>query len=310
MRYKMTYILFLFFLLTTIPYIITIYINKENKKNISFENYDSGYKIQDKDQDIDLESYLLKILPGQISMDQEEETIKCQAVILRTDLIRKMGRSKKIKMESIQYQVYKDEQYKNKLGDRAYEIMDQKRKKSVSETRGKVITYKNKLIEPYFHALSVGMTLDSREWFGKDLPYIREKESLSDIEAKDYMSVKVMSYEKIAGMIKTKTKKDIKINRLEKNLRIGRTTKNGYVRQVYADSLMIKGEDFADWFHLASNNFYFEQYKGKLRIICLGKGNGLGMSQYGAGTMAKTGKSYKKILKYYYPKTRITNLYE
>ena len=63
MRYKMTYILFLFFLLTTIPYIITIYINKENKKNISFENYDSGYKIQDKDQDIDLESYLLKILP-------------------------------------------------------------------------------------------------------------------------------------------------------------------------------------------------------------------------------------------------------
>ena len=302
MRYKMTYILFLFFLLTTIPYIITIYINKENKKNISFENYDSGYKIQDKDQDIDLESYLLKILPGQISMDQEEETIKCQAVILRTDLIRKMGRSKKIKMESIQYQVYKDEQYKNKLGDRAYEIMDQKRKKSVSETRGKVITYKNKLIEPYFHALSVGMTLDSREWFGKDLPYIREKESLSDIEAKDYMSVKVMSYEKIAGMIKTKTKKDIKINRLEKNLRIGRTTN--------ADSLMIKGEDFADWFHLASNNFYFEQYKGKLRIICLGKGNGLGMSQYGAGTMAKTGKSYKKILKYYYPKTRITNLYE
>ena len=75
MRYKMTYILFLFFLLTTIPYIITIYINKENKKNISFENYDSGYKIQDKDQDIDLESYLLKILPGQISMDHEEETI-------------------------------------------------------------------------------------------------------------------------------------------------------------------------------------------------------------------------------------------
>ena len=45
----MTYILFLFFLLTTIPYIITIYINKENKKNISFENYDSGTKITIKD---------------------------------------------------------------------------------------------------------------------------------------------------------------------------------------------------------------------------------------------------------------------
>ena len=48
MRYKMTYILFLFFLLTTIPYIITIYINKENKKNISFENYDIKYKTRTK----------------------------------------------------------------------------------------------------------------------------------------------------------------------------------------------------------------------------------------------------------------------
>ena len=107
------------------------------------------------------------------------------------DLIRKMGRSKKIKMESIQYQVYKDEQYKNKLGDRAYEIMDQKRKKAVKETIGKVITYKGALIEPYFHAVSVGMTLDASEWFGKKIPYLRQKESLSDIESKDYMSIKM-----------------------------------------------------------------------------------------------------------------------
>ena len=61
---------------------------------------------------------------------------------------------------------------------------------------------------------------------------------------------------------------------------------------------------------LASNNFYFEQYKGNLRIICLGKGNGLGLSQYGADQMAKQGKTYQKILKYYYPKTMIQKLYE
>lgn len=310
MRYKMTYILFLFFLLTTIPYIITIYINKENKKNISFENYDSGYKIQDKDQDIDLESYLLKILPGQISMDQEEETIKCQAVILRTDLIRKMGRSKKIKMESIPYQMYKDEQYKSKLGDRAYEIMDQKRKKAVKETIGKVITYKGALIEPYFHAVSVGMTLDASEWFGKKIPYLRQKESLSDIESKDYMSIKTISYQRMQITLEEHMKKKITIQQLQKNLRLLTVTKNGYVKQIKAGSYIISGEDFARWLQLASNNFYFEQYKGNLRIICLGKGNGLGLSQYGAEQMAKQGKNYQKILKYYYPKTMIKKLYE
>lgn len=310
MRYKMTYILFLLFLLTTIPYIITIYINKQNKKTIQFDSYDSGYKIQDKDMDIDLESYLLKILPGQISMDQEEETLKCQAVILRTSLIRKMGRQKKIKVSDLPYQAYEDEQYKNKLGNRSYEIMDQKRKKAVKETIGKVITYKGRLIEPYFHAVSVGMTLDAREWFGKKIPYLKQKESFSDIESKDYMSVKTLSYKTIQKVLKEHIKKEISIQQIQKNLRLSATTKNGYVKQIKVGSYMISGEDFAKWLHLASNNFYFEEYKGNLRIVCLGKGNGLGLSQYGADQMAKQGKSYKKILKYYYPKTNVKKLYE
>ena len=45
-------------------------------------------------------------------------------------------------------------------------------------------------------------------------------------------------------------------------------------------------------------------------IICLGKVYGLGLSQYGADQMAKQGKTYQKILKYYYPKTMIQKLYE
>lgn len=288
---------------------ITVFM-EEKDKNIQFEDYDSGYHILFGDQRIDLETYILKILPGQISMDQETEAVKAQAVILRTDVIRRMGDKKSIKQKKLPYKICEDEEYRNKLGNRAYQSMDQKRKKSVSETKGKVIIYQKHLIEPYFHALSVGMTLDSREWFGKDIAYIRERESLDDIEAKDYMSVKEISYDLIQNTLKEHIKKEISIGNLKKGLKIGRTTKNGYVRQVYVDSIKIQGETFAKWFHLASNNFYFEEYHGKIRIICLGKGNGLGLSQYGAAQMAKNGKSYKKILKYYYPKTKITNLYE
>ena len=45
---------------------------------------------------------------------------------------------------------------------------------------------------------------------------------------------------------------------------------------------------------------YLEPYDGKLRMVALGKGLGLGLSQYGANELAKDGKSYKNILKYYY----------
>lgn len=284
--------------------------NKKSVKILSGENYDSGYKIEEKNNLIDLEAYLLKILPSQISMDQEEETIKCQAIILRTDLIRKMAKTKKIDIHKLSYQQYEDEQYKNELGDHAYEIMDQKRKKVVRETRGKVLTYKGNMIKPYFHAVSVGMTLDAREWFGKDIPYLKQRESLSDIEAKDYMTVMTVPYEQIQKILNGKETKKPTIDQIKKGLKIDQTTKNGYVKQVKIDKLLVTGEGFAKKLQLASTNFYFEDYKGKLRIICLGKGNGLGFSQYGANQMAKQKKSYKKILNYYYPKTSIKKLYE
>ena len=81
MRYKMIYILFLIFLLITIPYVITVFLSQQDK-NIQFENYDSGYQVISGNDKDDLETYLLKILPGQISMDQENEAVKAQAVIL------------------------------------------------------------------------------------------------------------------------------------------------------------------------------------------------------------------------------------
>lgn len=310
MRYKMTYIFFLLFLLTTIPYIITIFINKDKKNEIQFDQYDSGYKVYNGKQSIDLEDYLLTILPGQISMDKDDETIKCQTIILRTDLIRKMGKEKQIKKEKLSYQAYTDEEYKNKLGEQAYKTMDRKRKMAVRDTIGMVIVYQGQLIEPYFHAISIGMTLDSKEWFGKNIPYLKQKESLSDIEAKDYMSVKTIEYQKIKEIVKEHMKKDISLSDISKKLKITKTTRNGYVKQVRIDQYLISGEAFATWFQLASNNFYFEEYKGKLRIICLGKGNGLGLSQYGAEKMAREGKTYKQILKYYYPKISIKKLYE
>ena len=41
-----------------------------------------------------------------------------------------------------------------------------------------------------------------------------------------------------------------------------------------------------------------------------GYGHGLGMSQNGANTMAKEGKSYEEILKHFYPDTGLEFLYD
>lgn len=311
MRHKMSYVFFLLFLFITIPYLTTVFMTKGNEKSEkNIDRCDSGYKIISNQKEIDLEQFLLWILPGQISMDYEEEALKAQAVILRTDIIRRMGTSKKISENKLPYKKQTDQELREALGNKKYARVDQKRRRAVSDTLGKVITYKNEYIEPYFHGISVGTTLSGEEWFGAKTPYLKEKESLYDVEAPDYMSVKVVTYAEIIRTIKKNKNIDLKEERLKKNLKIRRMTKNGYVKQVQADSAVISGESWAEWFHLASNNFYLESYEGKVRMVCLGKGNGLGLSQYGAYQMAKDGKTYSTILKYFYSGVKIRKLYE
>ena len=312
MRYKMTYIFLGLFLFFSIPYLITVFMApKDEKREINFETYDSGYKIETDDgKSIDLESYLWMILPEQISLDYEEEALKAQTVILRTDIVRRMGDAKKIEVERLPYKRISDKKLKEALGSKKYSLKDQARKRAVSDTLGKVIVYKNTYIEPFFHGLSVGTTLSGKEWFGEGYPYLQAKDSLEDVESRDYMSVTVLTYGEILEKIKESYKTDLTTDQLKSDLAISQATKNGYVKQVRAGNLKISGTVWAQWFSLASNNFYLEPYDGKMRIICLGQGNGLGMSQYGAHKMAEEGKDDQQILKYYYTGVKIRDINE
>lgn len=65
------------------------------------------------------------------------------------------------------------------------------------------------------------------------------------------------------------------------------------------------GEEWKEIFTLASANFYLEEQEGDIRMITLGKGHGIGLSQYGANCMAKEKYGYEEILEKYYPGTSL-----
>ena len=60
-------------------------------------------------------------------------------------------------------------------------------------------------------------------------------------------------------------------------------------------------EEFRQLLELPSSNFTMQAADGKIRFLCKGQGHGLGLSQYGGNVLAKEGKSYKEILRYYFP---------
>jgi stage II sporulation protein D len=65
------------------------------------------------------------------------------------------------------------------------------------------------------------------------------------------------------------------------------------------------GDQFRDALSLASSAFTLQDYNGMLRITTVGKGHGLGMSQWTANELAKEGKSYEEILDVFFTGTKL-----
>ena len=59
---------------------------------------------------------------------------------------------------------------------------------------------------------------------------------------------------------------------------------------------------------LRSTDFQMEAEDGRIKITTRGYGHRVGMSQYGANTMAEQGSTWQQILQHYYPGTNIVLL--
>lgn len=68
------------------------------------------------------------------------------------------------------------------------------------------------------------------------------------------------------------------------------------------------GTDMAGYFMLPSAAFYIDAVSGGFKITGGGFGHGTGMSQSGAGNMAKQGFNYRQILNHYFSGVKVTAL--
>ena len=81
-----------------------------------------------------------------------------------------------------------------------------------------------------------------------------------------------------------------------------------YLEATQVGNKVISGNEFMLLLGLNSINFNYEINDNVVKFNCIGYGNDVGMSQYGANVMAKEGKKYDEILKHYYTGIKIQNL--
>lgn len=96
-------------------------------------------------------------------------------------------------------------------------------------------------------------------------------------------------------------------NNTDLKIELSRTESNR-VDQVKIAGELFTGREIRDKLSLQSSDFTIKTNNSHIIFTTKGFGHGIGMSQYGANGMAKEGKTYEEIVKYYYKDIEIKNI--
>jgi stage II sporulation protein D len=267
---------------------------------------------------IDFEEYIKGVVASEMPGEFNIEALKAQSVTARTYLLYRMKKYAHGHPEhsdapictGIHCQVWssKDEIIKSK-GEEWYEAYWGKIEEAVNSTRGQILTYEGKIIEPLYHSTSGGRTENSEDVFSVAVPYLRSVESPYEEEApKLYDSVKVSVGQFIEKIKSQYGHVDLTENNLDEKIQLGEVSEGGKIKTVIIDGKEVSGREIRSLFNLNSTNFSFIQTGNEIEILTTGYGHGVGMSQWGAEGMANKGYNYEEILKHYYTDVEIVSM--
>lgn len=273
------------------------------------EAKEASGKSEQKDTTYSVDDYIMMAMAANIDLSMNMETLKAQAVIIRTTIYEKLQESteESLTLDSLGLDTMTLSELQKQVSIEEYSTDVSNLENAIYSTKGEIITYEGKPIKALFHYANAGRTRSYEEAYGEKIPYLVSVESSKDLQAEVGISTKEYTKKEVIGKLKKKyTITEVTEDNLLDFLAIKEKEEEGYVHTVNVGKLEIPGEAFAEIFALNSSNFYFEEKDGCVRIVCRGKGNGLGFSQYGANQMAESGRKYKELLCYYYKGVEIS----
>jgi len=283
MREKMKTGISILIILVLLPYVAVVF-RTGSMKGLDEETEEPG-----------VEEFVMGILPGQISVSSQEEALKAQAVMIRTNLLYKSMefygadtpeaaaealREQDLKEMGFDY--YSPEKRAELWGYEKCEYYEARIRLAAEETEGEILAIEGKPLDLPYHAVSAGRTRNGQV-LGEGYSYLQEADCPGDVEAPDYLKIETFSSEEMPVLPEILARDD-----------------SGYVTEVSCGEERLNGEEFRSRFQLNSSNFTAEAVEGGVRITTKGLGHGLGLSLYEANCMALKGTSYLEILMHFY----------
>ena len=251
---------------------------------------------------VDIESYLLSVVPSESWPSWPLETLKAQAVAARTYALYQVLHRKNWDYDLVDYE-----------GDQAYGGVDRETDRTtqaVRETEGLVLVEKGRPILAMYTANSGGYTASAKSIFKLYKSYLiahPDPPSLKGKMAYWEKEFKVDQVENALRRIGLKIKGLKDIVPVEKGpsgriikIKIIADKGNGIFRTRTTLRRALKLPEILFSIKKFGNTFVFEGH---------GWGHGVGYSQWGAAELGKKGKSFKEILVFYYPNTLLKKLW-
>lgn len=259
-------------------------------------------------EELTVEEYLQGVLRGEMPAAFHAEALKAQVVAERTYLYYQMEAGPKAVHSAADVctdpaccTAYLTEETAREKWGGVFEENNNKIVEAVAATDGQVMYYDGAPIMAVFHSSSAGVTATSGEVWTADLPYLVSVESPESADTvPNYYSVNTFS----AAEFKEKFTAAHPSAKLE-----GETsgwvqnvvrTNTGRVESATIGGVTVTGQELRSMFSLRATSFTVESSSEGITFRVTGYGHGVGMSQYGANTLAKQGKTWQEILHWYY----------
>jgi len=310
MKVLTLYLAFLIFIIVVIPFTQCnkfMNILPDNDYN-QIELYNH---VNSKIEKLNLEDYIIGVVCAEMPAEFSSEALKAQAIAARTYAVRKIHfnsedhQSGDLCTDHTHCQAYISKDEVKKKWGKNYSKYIEKVSNAVKSTAGEYLAYNGEPIMAVFHSCSNGITEKSSDVWGGDVPYLINVSSEGDIFKKDYITKIKFEYDEFVRILSEHfgnvDNSDIPVGNIIYST-------GGNVLNISLFGVTLSGKDIRTMYSLKSTAFDLEYADNIFTFTVYGSGHGVGMSQYGANSMAENGSNYKTILNHYYPGTVIANM--
>ena len=272
------------------------------------ENLILQVQIGDQIQAMTMADYLQGVVAAEMPASFHLEALKAQAVAARTYTLHRMLVTPTARHPGAYVcgdyacckAYHNAERLRERWGDE-YDLHRQTIARAVEETDGVILLYDGLPILAAFHAASSGFTEASGAIWNQ-LPYlqsVRTFESAADMPR--YLVEVELTFAEFRqtagqGITGVQLEEDNASNWISDLA----YTDSGRLANLTIGGVTVTGAEFRRLFGLRSTNIAITFESQGVTIVTRGHGHGVGMSQFGANTLAGLGLTYETILDWYY----------